>query len=90
MDPEPLHTVVEGSEREMPLRRLGGDVFVEGFAKENRFCVHKFEAGPPRNPAPSRTIGVADQISYTCGVEKIYFSPTVLFQSRLYRFAVPG
>lgn len=54
VDPEPLHTVVEGSEREMPLR----------------------------------TIGVADQISYTCGVEKIYFSPTVLFQSRLYRFAV--
>ena len=44
----------------------------------------------PRNPATSRTIGVADQISYTCGVEKIYFSPTVLFQSRLYRFAVPG
>lgn len=23
VDPEPLHTVVEGSEREMPLRRLG-------------------------------------------------------------------
>ena len=35
VDPEPLHTVVEGSEREMPLRRLGEDVFVEGFANAN-------------------------------------------------------
>jgi hypothetical protein len=35
----------------------------------------------------ARTIALADQISYECAVERIYFSSTVLFQSRLYRFA---
>lgn len=54
VDPEPVHSVVDGSSREMPLR----------------------------------TIALADQISYECAVERIYFSSTVLFQSRLYRFAV--
>eukprot|EP00913_Durusdinium_trenchii_P003610 g3340.t1 len=54
VDPEPPHTVVDGSAREMPLR----------------------------------TLAVADEMSYECGVERIYFSATVLFQSRLYRFTV--
>ncbi|CAK8990142.1 unnamed protein product [Durusdinium trenchii] len=37
---------------------------------------------------PLRTLAVADEMSYECGVERIYFSATVLFQSRLYRFTV--
>ncbi|CAJ1447961.1 unnamed protein product [Effrenium voratum] len=53
-EPEPAHALVEGSEREMPLR----------------------------------TLAVADQMSYECGIENIFFSPTVLFQTRLYRFTV--
>ncbi|CAE7461684.1 Hydin [Symbiodinium sp. CCMP2592] len=37
---------------------------------------------------PLRILAAADQMAYECGTERIHFSPTVLFQTRLHRFTV--
>lgn len=52
-----------------------------------RVCVYPWPMWNLWPMSRARTIALADQISYECAVERIYFSSTVLFQSRLYRFA---
>ncbi|CAE7232354.1 Hydin [Symbiodinium sp. CCMP2456] len=37
---------------------------------------------------PLRILAAADQMAFECGTERIHFSPTVLFQTRLHRFTV--
>ena len=71
---EPAHALVEGTAREMPLR-WGHRKRVY---QQPTACVL----------SAARILAAADQMAYECGTERIHFSPTVLFQTRLHRFKV--
>ena len=78
-----MHTAAKGQPASQPCRgtytthvHTGRDVHFE------------VSCSVGRERAP-RILAAADQMAYDCGTERIHFSPTVLFQTRLHRFTAP-